>query len=38
MGSTVLLFYEVRDPQPVLIYALAHVRRRSGYWLRRIRP
>jgi plasmid stabilization system protein ParE len=33
-----LLFYEVRDPQPVLIYALAHVRRRSGYWLRRTRP
>jgi plasmid stabilization system protein ParE len=30
-----LAYYEIRDPQPVLIYAVAHVRRRPGYWLRR---
>lgn len=33
-----LLYYEIRDPQPVRIYAVAHVRRRPGYWLRRTRP
>jgi plasmid stabilization system protein ParE len=33
-----LLYYEIRDPQPVLIYAVAQVRRRPGYWLRRTRP
>jgi plasmid stabilization system protein ParE len=33
-----LFFYEVQDPHPVMIYALAHVRRRPGYWLRRTRP
>lgn len=33
-----LLYYEIRDPHPVLIYALAHVSRRPGYWLRRTRP
>jgi plasmid stabilization system protein ParE len=33
-----LFYYEIRDPQPVLIYAVAHARRRPGYWLRRTRP
>jgi mRNA-degrading endonuclease RelE of RelBE toxin-antitoxin system len=33
-----ILYYEVRDPLPVLIYANAHARRRLGYWLRRARP
>jgi plasmid stabilization system protein ParE len=33
-----LIYYEVRDPQPVLIYAAAHAGRRPGYWLRRTRP
>jgi plasmid stabilization system protein ParE len=33
-----LLFYEIRDPQPVLIYAVAHAGRRQGYWLRRPPP
>jgi plasmid stabilization system protein ParE len=33
-----LLHYEIRDPQPVLIYAVAHERRRPGYWKRRARP
>jgi plasmid stabilization system protein ParE len=37
-GFPYLLYYAVRDPQPVLIYAVAHVRRRPGYWLRRTRP
>ena len=32
------LYYEIRDPHPVLIYALAHDSRRPGYWLRRTRP
>ena len=30
-----LVYYEMRDPQPVLIYAVAHARRRPGYWLPR---
>src|SRR5437773_9755773 len=33
-----LLYYEIRDPQPVLIYAAAHAGRRLGYWMRRRRP
>jgi plasmid stabilization system protein ParE len=33
-----LLYYAIRDPHPVLIYAVAHARRRPGYWLRRTRP
>ena len=33
-----LVYYEIRDPHPVLIHALAHVHRRPGYWLRRTRP
>ena len=37
-GFPYLLYYEIRDPHPVLIYALAHVSRRPGYWLRRTRP
>lgn len=32
------LYYEIRDPLPVLIYANAHAQRRLGYWLRRARP
>jgi plasmid stabilization system protein ParE len=32
------LYYEIQDPQNVMIYACAHVRRRPGYWLRRTRP
>jgi plasmid stabilization system protein ParE len=30
-----LIYYEIRDPQSVLVYAIAHGRRRPGYWLRR---
>ena len=30
-----LVYYEIRDPQPVMIYAVAHAGRRPGYWLRR---
>ena len=37
-GFPFLVYYEIRDPQPVLIYAVAHARRRPGYWLRRTRP
>jgi plasmid stabilization system protein ParE len=33
-----LLYYEIRDPHPVWVYAVAHVRRRPGYWLRRVPP
>jgi plasmid stabilization system protein ParE len=33
-----LLYYEIRDPEPVLIYAVAHTGRRPGYWLWRPRP
>jgi plasmid stabilization system protein ParE len=33
-----LLYYEIRDPQAVLIYALSHVSADPGYWLRRTRP
>jgi hypothetical protein len=33
-----LLYYEIRDPQPVLIYAIAHGRRRPAYWMRRKPP
>jgi plasmid stabilization system protein ParE len=29
------IYYEIRDPQPVLVYAVAHCSRRPGYWLRR---
>jgi plasmid stabilization system protein ParE len=32
-----LVYYEVRDPRPVLVYAIAHASRRPGYWLRRPR-
>ena len=32
------LYYEVRDPTLVVIYAVAHGRRRLGYWLRRTGP
>ncbi len=30
-----LVYYEICAPQRVLIYAVAHARRRPGYWLRR---
>ncbi len=33
-----LLYYKIRDPLPVIIYAVAHARRRPNYWLRRARP
>lgn len=33
-----LLYYEIRDPLPVMIYAVAHARRRPNYWLRRTGP
>lgn len=33
-----LLHYEIRDPRPVLIYAVAHERRRPNYWRRRVSP
>jgi plasmid stabilization system protein ParE len=33
-----LLYYEIRDPHPVYVYAAAHAGRRPGYWLRRTRP
>jgi len=33
-----LFYYEIRDPLPVLIYAVAHARRRPGYWKRRAPP
>lgn len=32
-----IVYYEIRDPAPVLIYAVAHARRRLGYWNRRTR-
>ena len=32
------IYYQIRDPLPVLIYAAAHASRRPGYWLRRTRP
>lgn len=30
-----VIYYEIRDPHSVLIYAVAHARRRPGYWRRR---
>jgi plasmid stabilization system protein ParE len=33
-----VIYYALRDPQPVLIYAVAHTSRRLGYWLRRKAP
>jgi plasmid stabilization system protein ParE len=33
-----VLYYEISDPGPTWVYAVAHVRRRAGYWLRRARP
>jgi len=32
-----VVYYEIRDPTLVVIYAVAHGRRRAGYWLRRTR-
>lgn len=32
-----LIYYEIRDSQPIFIYAVAHTSRRPGYW-RRHRP
>jgi hypothetical protein len=33
-----LLYYDVPDSGPVWVYAVAHGRRKLGYWLRRARP
>jgi plasmid stabilization system protein ParE len=33
-----VVYYEIRDPRPVLIYSIAHARRRPGYWRWRTRP
>ncbi len=33
-----LLYYEIRDAQAVIAYAVAHAGRRPGYRLRRPRP
>jgi plasmid stabilization system protein ParE len=33
-----LVYYAPLDPTEVMVYALAHSRRRPGYWLRRTRP
>jgi toxin ParE1/3/4 len=33
-----LVYYEIRDPNPALVYAFGHIHRRPGYWLRRTRP
>jgi hypothetical protein len=33
-----VLYYAAFDPGPVWVYAVAHARRRPGYWLRRTRP
>jgi len=32
------VYYEIRDPRPVLIHAIVHTRRRPGQSLRRSRP
>ncbi len=31
-----VIYYEIIDPNLVLVLAIAHERRRQGYWLRRI--
>jgi toxin ParE1/3/4 len=31
-GFPYLVYYEIRDPQRILIYAIAHGRRRPVYW------
>jgi plasmid stabilization system protein ParE len=33
-----IVYYRILDPDHVLIVAVAHGRRRPGYWLRRWRP
>ena len=33
-----LLYYEIRDPDPIFVYAVAHTSRRPGYWRRRRPP
>jgi toxin ParE1/3/4 len=33
-----IIYYEIIDPALVRILAVAHSRRRPGYWLRRARP
>ena len=33
-----LLYYRALAPNAVMVYAVAHARRRLGYWLRRTRP
>jgi hypothetical protein len=32
-----VIYYELRDPALVRIVAVAHAKRRPGYWLRRAR-
>ena len=32
-----LIYYEICSSQTVMVYAVAHARRRQGYWLRRRR-
>ncbi|HKI37123.1 MAG TPA: hypothetical protein VKA46_35040 [Gemmataceae bacterium] len=31
-----VLYYEIIDPSRVRVFAVAHTRRRPGYWLRRL--
>lgn len=33
-----LIYYEIRDPHPIYVYAVAHTSRRLGYWRRRRPP
>lgn len=33
-----LIYYEIRDPHPIYIYAIAHTSRRPNYWRRRRPP
>lgn len=33
-----VIYYEIRDPHPVLTYAVAHTSRRLGYWRQRRPP
>ena len=33
-----LIYYEIRDPHPVYVYAVAHTSRRLGYWRQRRPP
>jgi plasmid stabilization system protein ParE len=37
-GFPYIVYYRVLDPTSVLVKAVAHTRRRTGYWLRRTQP